>query len=78
MPVAELTERVTVLENQVRGLSEEVGRVRFTADSCMGRLDFLAENLTEVRGTVTRIEQVHGAQLKEHGELLRQVLAKLG
>lgn len=73
MPVAELAERVTILETQMRGLSDEVARVRFTADTCMG----LAENLTEVRRTVTRIEQVHGEQLSEHGELLRQILAKL-
>ncbi|MGH3390941.1 MAG: hypothetical protein ACRDOO_18905 [Actinomadura sp.] len=75
--MAELTERVTILETQMRGLSDEVARVRFTADTCMGRMDFLAENLTEVRRTVTRIEQVHGEQLREHGELLRQILAKL-
>jgi chromosome segregation ATPase len=95
MPVAELEERVAVLENQVRGLSEDVQRAKLTAQTCMGRQDFLADNLIEVRKTVTRIDQRVGQidqrvehidqrvehierEQKEHGGLLRQILAKLG
>jgi uncharacterized protein YydD (DUF2326 family) len=92
MAMASLEERVTVLEGQVKGLSEDVQHAKFTAATCMGRMDFFAENLIEVRETVTRIEKVHGDQLKEHGALLkehgvllkehgallRQILAKLG
>ena len=102
MPVAELEERVAILENQVRGLTDDVQRAKLTAQTSMGRQDFLAENLIEVRKTVTRIDERVGhidqrveqidqrvehidkrverieREQKEHGGLLRQILAKLG
>jgi predicted nucleic acid-binding Zn-ribbon protein len=73
MAMAELAERVSVLESRMDGLSEALRHAEHKAETCMGRQDFLAENLTEVRTTVNRIErtqQDHGRMLENHGRML--------
>jgi ABC-type transporter Mla subunit MlaD len=73
MPTAELAERVSILEVRMEGLYEAVRRAEHKAETSMGRQDFLAKNLTEVRTTVNRIEQTqqdHGKTLENHGRML--------
>jgi ABC-type transporter Mla subunit MlaD len=73
MPKAELAERVSILEARMENLSEAVQRAERKAETSMARQDFLAENLTEVRTTVTHIkrtQQHHGKVLEDHGRML--------
>jgi hypothetical protein len=73
MAMVELAERVSILEVRMEGLSEAVRRADHKAETSMGRQDFLAENLTEVRATVTRIERTQQGQgqiLVGHGQML--------
>jgi uncharacterized protein YydD (DUF2326 family) len=73
MAMAELAERVSILEVRMEGLSEAVQRAEHKAEISMGRQDFLAENLIEVRTTAARIErtqQDHGKTLDSHGRML--------
>jgi hypothetical protein len=87
MATATLAERVSVLEVRMDSITEIALRAERKADTSMGRQDFLAENLIEVRRTVTRIDetvqghttilQEHGTMLREQGDLLREILRKL-
>jgi hypothetical protein len=87
MATATLAERVSVLEVRMDSITEIALRAERKADTSMGRQDFLAENLIEVRNTVTRIDetvqghttilQEHGTMLREQGDLLREILRKL-
>ena len=87
MATLELAERVAVLENQFCKLYDDVAAAKLRADTAMGRQDFLAENLVEVRTTVNRIEKTqsahgrvlerHGQILERHGEMLQQILERL-
>lgn len=55
------------------GVSESVRRVEQAVETCTGRQDFLADNLTDVRTTVHRIDrtqQEHGKTLDAHGHML--------
>jgi hypothetical protein len=82
MATATLAERVSVLEVRMDSITEIALRAERKADTSMGRQDFLAENLIEVRKTVTRIDetvqghttilQEHGTMLREHGTMLRE------
>ena len=86
-PTWSLAERVSVLEVRMDSITEIALRAERKADTSMGRQDFLAENLIEVRKTVTRIDetvqghttilQEHGTMLREQGDLLREILRKL-
>ncbi|HXA59645.1 MAG TPA: hypothetical protein VNW94_10830 [Streptosporangiaceae bacterium] len=82
MATATLAERVSVLEVRMDSITEIALRAERKADTSMGRQDFLAENLIEVRKTVTRIDetvqghttilQEHGTMLREHGTMLQE------
>jgi uncharacterized protein YydD (DUF2326 family) len=80
MAMAELAERVSILQVRMEGLSEAVQRAERKAETSLGRQNFLAENLTEICTTVARIERTldghtktldsHGRMLESHGTLL--------
>lgn len=75
MATATLAERVSVLEVRMDSITEIALRAERKADTSMGRQDFLAENVIEVRNTVTRIDetqQQHGVLLLEHSTILRE------
>ncbi|HEU5159664.1 MAG TPA: hypothetical protein VFU43_21905 [Streptosporangiaceae bacterium] len=75
MATLELPERVAVLENQYCKLYNDVAGALLRADTAMGRQDFLAENLVEVRTTVNRIEKTqaqHGKILERHEKILER------
>ncbi|MCW2939630.1 MAG: hypothetical protein JWN00_2615, partial [Actinomycetia bacterium] len=65
----------SVLEVRMDSITEIALRAERKADTSMGRQDFLAENVIEVRNTVTRIDetqQQHGVLLLEHSTILRE------
>lgn len=57
MAKLQVEERVAALESQYRSLYDDIAEVKHGADTVMGRRDYLADNLTDVRKMVHHINK---------------------